>query len=288
MDFHICWSIDCESSRREINDVALGRRAIEGFCEILECVGWRGTLFLLPGEIEPMADILAQKTEQGHELALHLHPDEPEYPSAYMGTYSSDDQEEMLEEALEVFQRVLGIRPTSMRPGFGSANDATFPVLAKLGFRQSSASFPGRKMSNVAANWAGTPLFAHYAHPHNRFLEGGLDLVEIPISVDWETMIWGGIHPQDLRVEYTDAKNHSFVIRKVMKRQLSENLPLKALLPFTHNIFDYADKPNFRRQTMEGMIEEIIRYGRDLELLLRGSTLTEAAAVYREAVQRNT
>ena len=49
--------------------------------------------------------------------------------------------------------------------------------------------------------------------------------MEVPVSVDWETMIWGGVHPQDLRVEYTDAKNHGFVIRKIMQRQVQEDLP---------------------------------------------------------------
>ena len=108
-----------------------------------------------------------------------------------------------------------------------------------------------------------------------------IDLVEIPISVDWETMIWGGSHPQDVRVEYTDAKNHEFTIRKIMRRQVEENLPLKALLPFTHNLFEYSTPGDFRRATMQGMIESIIREGEALNVILSGSTLAEAAASYR-------
>jgi len=175
-----------------------------------------------------------------------------------------------------------------MRPGFFSANDATFAVCYQCGIRQTSLSCPGRKMSQVAANWAGAPLFAHYAHPHNRFLAGGLDLVEIPPSVDWETMIWGGIHPQDLRIEYTDAKNHAFLIRKVMKRQCEEDLPMKALVPLTHDIFDYSDPVNFRHETLQGIIAEIKHCGQELGVSLIGSTLAEAAAAYRQAMVHHT
>jgi peptidoglycan/xylan/chitin deacetylase (PgdA/CDA1 family) len=280
-NFHVCWSIDCESCRPEVNDTTLGRKAIEGFCEIIEAAGWRSTLFLMPEEIESFPDLLARKAEAGHEIALHLHPDESGFPGGSLGVYSRDEQLEIVGKGLDAFERILGVRPVTARPGFGGANDATFPVMAELGIRQTSMSFPGRKMSGFASNWAGAPLFAHYAHPYNRFLTGGLDLVEIPFSVDWETMIWGGIHPQDLRVEFTDAKNHGFLIRKIMQRQVMDNLPLRALVPFTHNIFDYSDRSNFRRETMEGMIEEIVRNGESLDAELIGATLSEAAAAFR-------
>jgi peptidoglycan/xylan/chitin deacetylase (PgdA/CDA1 family) len=281
--FHICWSMDCESCRAEVRDPALGRRAIAGFCEILEAAGWRGTLFLMPEEIEHMPELLHRAAQAGHEIALHLHPDASGYPSGHLGRYSYDQQAEILGTALAAFERVLGLRPRSVRPGFGSANDATFRAFADAGLRQCSASFPGRRMSNLAANWAGAPLFAHYANPHNRFLEDGLDLVELPISVDWETMIWGGVHPQDLRVEYTDARNHAFVIRKIMQRQVSDVLPLKALLPFTHNLFDYSSPLDFRRQTLEAMIADIRHCGSELGADLAGSTLAGAADDYRRA-----
>ena len=139
-------------------------------------------------------------------------------------------------------------------------------------------------MTSLAANWAGAPLFTHYANPYNRFLTGGLDLVEVPISVDWETMIWGGVHPQDLRVEYTDAKNHSFVIEKLMRRQMAEDLPLKALVVLTHDVFRYGDAANFRRETMLGMIESMRQCAEALGAELVGATIQEAAAAYRAAV----
>jgi len=275
-DFHIIFTMDCESCRPEIDDVALGRRAMRGYADLLEREGWRGTFFVVPEQLPLMTDLLEELIAGGHEIGLHFHLETAGYPSPYLGVYSFEEQLEIIGKAKETYRRALGREPGSLRPGFCSANDATFPAAHRLGFRQTSVSMPGRKMPRVAANWAGAPLFAHYAHPHNRFLEGGLDLVEIPPSVDWETMIWGGIHPQ----------NHGFLIRKVMKRQCDENLPLKALVPITHDIFDYSDPRNFRCETMQGVIAEIKRYGQELGLKLVGSTLAEAAAAFRKAAKQ--
>ena len=281
---YICWTIDCESSGSAVNDVELGRNALKGFSELLDAEGWKGTFFVIRNELEPLCEPLAGISESGHELAVHTHPDSCGYPSPYLGTYDRSTQKEIVEGTKEKFRKTLGIQPVSCRPGYASANDYTFPVLAECGIRQTSASMPGRMMSNLAANWAGAPLFAHYANPRNRFLEGGLDLVEIPISVDWETMIWGGIHPQDLRVEFTDAKNQGFVIRKIMQRQVKEDLPVKALVILTHNIFRYADKENFRRETMIGMIKIIKECARELSAEPEGATIQEVGAAYRKAV----
>jgi len=281
--FHICWTVDCESTQPGIEDPALGRNAISGVAEVLEAEGWRGTFFVIRTELEALADLLGETGEAGHELGIHTHPDACGYRSAYLGTYDEATQREIVEGTIDTFDEVLGVRPESCRPGFASANDATFPALAECGVRQTSASMPGRKMTKLAANWAGAPLFVHYANPYNRFLEGGLDLVEIPVSVDWETMIWGGLHPQDLRVEYTDAKNHGFVIEKVMRRQVAEDLPVKALVILTHNLFRYSDKGNFRRETMKGMIETIQACGRELDEEPVGSTIADVARAYRAA-----
>jgi peptidoglycan/xylan/chitin deacetylase (PgdA/CDA1 family) len=283
-EFHFCWSIDCESTRREIGDPHLGRDAIQGFASLLDGEGWTGTFFLTPEEIRAMPDTVRALSRSGHEIGLHPHPDEGGWRSPYLGTYSEDDQSRIIQQALTAFVEVTGKKPVTCRPGYASANDGTFGVLASNGFLQTSASMPGRCMSSLASNWAGAPLFAHYTHPYNRLLAGSLNLVEFPISVDWETMIWGGRHPQDLRVEFTDAKNHSFVIEKVMRRQVSENVPVKALLPFTHNIFRYGDANDFRRETMLGMIDTMKRCAGQLGFSYRGTTIADAAGEFRSSV----
>jgi len=281
---HLCWTIDCESSRKEIGNLGLGENAIHGFAELLEQRHWRGTFFLVPGEVAPFADLLKDLSGKGHEVALHLHPDELGAEGPYFGAYSGEAQKEMICQAQDIFEEHLGLRPVSFRPGYCSANDATFPAMGECGIRQASASMPGRRMTSSASNWAGAPLFAHYANPHNRFLSGGLDLVEVPVSVDWESMIWGGVHPQDLRVEFTDSKNHSFLIDKLMRRQVAEEMPLKSLVVLTHNLFRFADVGDFRRETMIGMIESMERCAHEIDTPLAGSTLAQVAAAYRAVV----
>ena len=282
-EFHVCWTMDCESVVPPISNPELGRGAIKGYAQILEERGWHGTFFVLPEEVAALPNLIASLTDRGHEVGMHLHPKAAGHGSDYLATFSSDAQKNIVQKGMEVFEAHLGSHPVSARPGYFSVNDSTFPVFAGCGIRQTSASAPGRRMTSLASNWAGAPLFAHYANPYNRFLTGGLDLVEIPISVDWETMIWGGLHPQDLRIEYTDAKNQSFVIEKVMRRQIAEDLPLKVLVILTHDIFRYDDAGNFRRETMLGMIETIQECAHALGVGLVGATIKGAAAAYRAA-----
>ena len=282
--FHICWTMDCESCRPGIQDPELGRNAMEGFAGLLEQNGCRGTLFLIPEEIAQHRHLLLELASRGHELGIHLHPQASGYASDFLGSFSEEMQREILERGIAEFVDHLGIRPQSCRPGYCSANDATFRVLRQAGMRQSSASIPGRRMTELASNWAGARLFVHYANPENRFLTGGLDLVELPVSVDWESMIWGGRHPQDLRVEYTDAKNHGFLIRKIMERQIEDRIPLRSLVILTHNLFRYSDVADFRRETMAGMLRTIREFTAELQTESTGSTILEAAEAYRAAV----
>ena len=282
--FYICWTMDCESTQPGIENVGLGRNAMNGFTELLEEEGWRGTFFLIRSELEPLRDTIGRISENGHELAVHTHPNACGYKSPFLGVYDPETQHDIIQGSLEACKRLLDVQPTSFRPGYASCNDFTFRVLSDCGIRTTSASMPGRKMTVLASNWAGAPLFVHYMNPWNRFLTGGMDLVEIPITVDWETMIWGGQHPQDLRVEYTDAKNHAFSIQKVMKRQIEENLPVKVLVILTHNLFRYQDRQNFRRETMLGMIQTIREYSKALGVNPVGIPIGEVGEIYRRLV----
>lgn len=282
--FHICWTMDCESCHPGVNDPDLGRRAVRGFTDVLNQFNWKASLFSIPEEVAPLEREFKVALEHGHEIGLHTHPLASGEPVDFLGAFSFDAQVKILRKGLEKIKILLGKEPVSFRPGYASANDSTFPALAECGIRQCSASMPGRMMSNLASNWAGAPLFVHYAHSSNRFLTGSMDLVELPISVDWESLIWGGRHPQDLRIEFTDAKNHSFLIRKIMRRQIEEKLPFCALVILTHNLFHYDDPANFRRETMLGMIESIRMYADEFGVETAGITIGEAARAFRETV----
>jgi len=178
----------------------------------------------------------------------------------------------------------MGYRPTSVCIGYGSSNDYTWGVLVDLGFAHGMTKIPGRILPECASVAAGALLDPHYAHPWNRVLSGGLDFVEIPVCIDPDSRLWGGKQPQDLRVELVDAKNHSFTIAKAIKRQLDHATPLKIVAMLTHNIFDYSDRGNFRRQTLEGIIAHARRVAEQHEMPISGVTHAEFAAAYRAAV----
>ena len=69
-----------------------------------------------------------------------------------------------------------------------------------------------------------------------------------------------------------------------MRRQVSEALPLKALVLLTHNLFRYDEPGDFRRQTMIGMIECLDRCATSIGVELVGATLERTARAYRDAV----
>jgi hypothetical protein len=111
-----------------------------------------------------------------------------------------------------------------------------------------------------------------------------MDLVEIPVSVDWESMIWGGAHPLDLRVEFTDAKNHAYLIEKLIRQEKELQLPLQALVVLTHNIFRYDLASDFRRTTVQQMAADMRRIAAQNDLEICGARVMDAAGAYRAAV----
>ena len=181
---------------------------------------------------------------EGFEIGLHYHPQVAGYDD-FCGAYTADQQRKMYGEAIKVFSDAVGFAPKTFRTGSGSANDATFPVTAELGFESCSMSFPGRNMTNLKSNWVDAPQHVHYVSPANRLLEGGLDLVEVPITTDPDSMMWSGRHPQDLRVELFDAKNQRYMIDKMLGREKQRAQPVKAIVTLTHNIFKYNDPHDF-------------------------------------------
>ena len=56
------------------------------------------------------------------------------------------------------------------------------------------------------------------------------------------------------------------------------------LLGFTHNVFDYSDPRDFRRQTLEGIIAHVKDLCSAQSLELVPSTIGQLAAAYRDVV----
>ena len=280
----VAFNIDCEASQPAVNDLALGERATLGFAEVLEQHELRGSFEVLPSDVEPHAAVYRDLHQRGHEIGLHVHPAADGYEE-FLGVYGPDMQRQILTEATDRHAQAMGRPPETIVVGYASINDYTYGVLCKLGYRHGTCSIPTRVLPECASIHGGAPLDVHYAHAYNRSLVGDLDFVEIPVTVDPESRMWGGKHPQDLRVELVDAKNHWYTINKAVERQIAQDVPVKCLRPLTHNIFDFSDPHDFRRQTLLGMIEHVraIADAHGLQIVA-GATGVEIAAAYRTAV----
>lgn len=284
-DVHVCWTIDCETVLRSGGDSQAGSRSIRGFAQLIADAKLKATLFVLPSDAAAYPDLLRQCDAEGFEVGLHSHPQEEGHDD-FCGAYTAGQQRQIYAQAIKKFTDAVGFFPKSFRTGSFSATDATFPLTAELGFRCCSHSCPGRNMTDLKANWAGAPAHVHYAHPANRLLEDGLDLVEVPLTTDPDSMLWSGKHPQDLRVELFDARGQRFMIDKVLAREKARPQPVKAIVALTHNVFAYDDPGDFRRQTLQQMIVDFAELAEVHNVNLVPATIGQIADSYRQAVSQ--
>jgi peptidoglycan/xylan/chitin deacetylase (PgdA/CDA1 family) len=287
MEFLFSLQVDCESTQRTINNPGLGERAIRGLAEILDREGLKATFVVIPPDLKAHAALYRELEAQGHEVGLHTHPAEQGYEE-FLGVYGFEDQKRIIGEGVAVCADVLGHPPLVFCPGYCSANDYTFPVLEALGFKHGTVSLPTRNLPQCACVWGNSPQDAHYAHRYNRCLAGDMDFVDVPPTVDAESRMWGGAHPQDLRIELVDAKNHWYTIYKSVKRQTAagEALAVKYIKATTHNIFDYSDPRDFRRETLLGVIAAARQICAQEGATLVPATTADIAAAYRARVPR--
>lgn len=277
--------VDCEATQHAIQDPDLGEKAILGLGEVMKETGMKGSFMVIPGDIKAHSDIYRELKDQGHEIGLHSHPADQGFQE-FLGIYSFDDQVKIVKEGMDIFTEQMGYVPTSFTPGYGSANDHTFPMLESLGFKQGLISIPTRDLPQCACVWGSSPLDCHYPHRYNRCLEGDVDFVNVPGTIDPDSRMWGGKHPQDLRVELVDAKNHYYTIEKSVKRQLQQDVTVKYIKALTHNVFDYSDKNNFRRETLMGIINAARKICEQNNCQLVPANTAEIADEYRKNVPR--
>ena len=284
--FWVNWSIDCEATQHSVNDAELGRRGSAGYADILDEHNLKGTFFMIPRDAESDPALYTSIMERGHEIGLHLHPGDEGY-FEFAGVMGPDEQHELVAKAKDRWAQAMGFQPETFCMGYASANDYTFGALEDNGFKYGQLSLPGRRLPETACVWEGAPLNVHYANRWNRLLPGTMDFVDIPHTVDLESYMWGGKHPQDLRVELVDAKNHWYTINKAVMRQLhNDAVPVKVIRGVTHNTFDYSDPTNFRRLTLYGMIDAIQRILDNNDCELKAATCKDIADAFRAAVPK--
>jgi peptidoglycan/xylan/chitin deacetylase (PgdA/CDA1 family) len=287
MDIYFTLQVDCESTQRTIDNPALGERAIHGLAEILSQASLKATFVVIPSDLNVHAAVYRELEAQGHEVGLHTHPAEQGY-NEFLGTYGFDDQQRIIGEGADMFADRLGHRPLAFTPGYCSANDHTYSVLETLGFRHGTVSLPTRNLPQCACVWGDSPLDAHYPHRYNRCLTGEVDFVDVPPTLDEQSRMWGGAHPQDLRIELVDAKNHWYTLHKNVKRLIAagEAVPVKYLKATTHNIFDYSDPHDFRRETLLSVIAAARQICEQEGATLVAATTADIAGAYRTRVPR--
>jgi hypothetical protein len=76
-------------------------------------------------------------------------------------------------------------------------------------------------------------------------------------------------------VEAVDARSHGFTIEKNLRRMRDEKSSARALVPITHNYYDYSSEIEFRAITLRGMIEQIRRLAERYALEVVGTTLAD-------------
>ena len=278
-----CLQIDCEATQLALRNPALGERAIRGLGDVLGETGMRGTFLVIPTDLEAHGEIYRELEVAGHEIGLHYHPWE-EGRSEFLGFESSGEQRRLLDEAADRFSQVMGRRPAAFCPGYASANDQTFAVLEELGFRHGMVSLPTRSLPKCGSVWGGSPLDPRYPHRYFRCLNGDVNFVDCPPTIDPESRMWGGAHPQDLRVELVDAKNHFYTIQKSVRRQLAEVVPVPHLHALTHNIFEFGDRTDFRRLTFEGIVAGARAIAAEHQLAMVPASLADLAQRFRSRV----
>ncbi|HRJ73057.1 MAG TPA: polysaccharide deacetylase family protein [Terrimicrobiaceae bacterium] len=275
--------IDCESTQFALRNPALGERAIRGLGDVLAETGTKGTFLVIPGDTAAHAKIYQELEQAGHEVGLHYHP-WIEGRCEFLGSEGPDAQRALLAEAMDRHAQAMGRRPFAFCPGYASANDYTYGILEELGFTHGLVSFPTRDLPQCACVWGNSPLDPHYPHRYNKSLAGDVNFVDLPVTLDPQSRMWGGAHPQDLRVELVDAKNHFYTISKAVQRQLREETPLRQIRALTHNVFEYGDPGNFRRETYVGIVAAAKQIAEREGLGFEPVTMARLAELYREKV----
>ncbi len=284
----VTWTMDCEPIADEVatggpTDWALSERAMCGYVEALGARGHRVTLFIIPRVGEMQADVIADLRERGAEAGMHMHPQTIDYGvDAHLGELSADRQRELLESGRDRLAAALGEAPRAFRPGCFSASDATFGILAELGFTHGSVSLPGRHLPDLAACWADAAPFAHFANADDRLAEGTLPFLELPTAVDLADVPGPKAEPADarhLRLERPGIEQWApGLIRRHLERQLAEDRWLKSLVVMTHNTREYADPDEPARRALEVVAEAIDEAAAAFGLTVVPATLAEVRA----------
>jgi hypothetical protein len=217
---------------------------------------------------------------QGAEAGMHLHPQTADFRrNGHLGQLPAEEQEVLLHQARDRITAAVGTTPTSYRSGCFSASDATFPILADLGFTAGSVSLPGRNLPDLGAVWPGAEPFAHWANAGDRGEIGDLPFLEMPTATDLadverEADVIGDA--QHLRLEREGILDWGpGLLRDYVQEQIELGWWLKTLVIMTHNTREYGREDESARQALECLIVAIDETAAEFGLEMKPATLGE-------------
>jgi len=73
-----------------------------------------------------------------------------------------------------------------------------------------------------------------------------------------------------------------------VRRQIAQDTPLRQIHGATHNVFEFSDPDNFRRETYVGIANGARQIAERENLTFKAATLADLADAYREAVPLST
>jgi len=288
----VLFTMDCEPAKTDVSAHALrmsrsgpkdyeeSERSIRGYVEAVRAFGFSSTLFVHPEVAVKQRDLLLELQSRGVCLGLHLHPykfGDGRYRRD-LGAYSASEQYKLIKKAMTVWENALGQKPLYFRPGYFSANDNTFRVLQKLGFRGGSVSCPGRELLEHYSLWSGAEPYPHRANLNFRQLKGSSKFVEVPISVDFQRPVLKG-HAGQKGYEWLYVPctlyDHKEVLRNILKRFKVEAPRFPVIVTDTHNDQDYSNHENPARSNLSLILNSIKRFCREMDVKPKSCTLDD-------------
>ena len=189
--FYVNWQIDSEATQHAIQDPELGKRADTALFEILEEHNLKGNFMVIPGDAAVNAGLYREFHTFGHEIGLQIHPGDEGF-FEFTGVMGPDEQRSMMAHCKKKWADALGFEPKALNIGYCSTNDFTFGIAEEFGFSHGILTFPERTVTEIACTFPGAPRDVHYANRYNRMLPGDMDFVNIPLTIDPDSRMWGG------------------------------------------------------------------------------------------------
>jgi peptidoglycan/xylan/chitin deacetylase (PgdA/CDA1 family) len=297
---NVILTMDCEPALFECSPLTIelsgsgpatheaGERSIRGYVEAADREGYPVTLFAHPEVAVAQPGVSLELQDAGACLGMHLHPykfDDDRYPRD-LGSFTAEQQTELVAAASKVWSDALGQHPRFFRGGVFSANDATFGVLVELGFEGGSLSCPGRILPEATAIWAGAELYPHRANLSFRHIEGDSDFVEVPISSDTSRPMERGDRREiGLEWPYVPSRlyDHAEVARSVISRGIDDGAAFPTYVTNTHQDQDYADPEHPASVNLQTIFQTLRESSSELGIGLSGATIADMCDKVRDA-----